>query len=628
MTICTYFWAFYNSIYNLDKLENYPSLITQKVDSLDKSKKQYLKGYKYGEFLNSSLDSNYYMVEIPSKTNQSFYMECPLENIVIKPGQTIKFSCYTLSKSKNATYQRIIGSFNNEKDRIFPEISTIYDTPNKWIFHKVVYKNYTNKDIVINDFDIWCTNSCDGEDDSNARFFVTKPMLEFDGNVYSFLNISNFDNNYNLLCNNFDSLLIDNVNGREDRFLMDSLPLFPGQVLGFDIYTKKMSDNSSVDLNIALLNNFTNYSDVFNVDFSKDTIGKWTLHKEYIVNNKDTLIWFNQFNWNYTANDTSNYLISKPMLHYGVAVAYNPNPYDSIYQQYYDYQKIKNHFAGKNGLVFDILKSQYWDRKDLSLKVQFLGNLTNFTYLHFSHFGHPSYIGFFVLFVLIVLMYILFFIKHKFLYVLFYLGQILYFVFFLFLVQSRTNLIAFLVVAFAFGVIVIFRQRKLLKSLLFVLVIVVSFFAFMRTERFSYAINNFKEGNYQESNARVGIWLKSIDCIKEKPILGYGLGDCDKIWKNWYQEGNAYMDFTHAHNQFLQAWLESGILGFLILCLAFVSVIVYAFKKKNYILILFWLIVVINLCFECMFMYHKGVTSVTPLIYLFLMKNPKNIVEK
>lgn len=435
-------------------------------------------------------------------------------------------------------------------------------------------------------------------------------------------------NTYNLLCNNFDSLLVDNSNCKNDRLIIDSLTLAPKDSITFGIYTKKLEDNSISNFNVTLLNNYTNYSLCFHIDAKNDSLGKWIFHKKTIVNNKDSIIVINQFNWNFYAKDSSKFLISKPMLCYGEIEDYCKNPFDSIYEKYYRTIIIKNHFQGQSGIVFEPVKMYYWKYKFDNFWDNFNGCFTNFTYTNFSHFGHPSYIGFFVLFVLIVLMYILFFIKHKFLYILFYLGQILYFVLFLFLIQSRTNLIAFLVVAFAFGIIVIFRQRKIFKSLIFALVIVVSFLAFMRAERFSFAINNFKEGNYQESNARVGIWLKSIESIKEKPILGYGLGDCDKIWKNWFQEGNASMDYTHAHNQFLQAWLESGFLGFLFLSLAFVSVIVYAFKKKNYILILFWIIVIINLCFECMFMYHKGVTSVTPLIYLFLMKNPKNIVEK
>ncbi|MEZ5682130.1 MAG: O-antigen ligase family protein [Erythrobacter sp.] len=54
------------------------------------------------------------------------------------------------------------------------------------------------------------------------------------------------------------------------------------------------------------------------------------------------------------------------------------------------------------------------------------------------------------------------------------------------------------------------------------------------------------------TQSRGGMWQESIDCMLEKPVFGIGGGNA-----------NACIDYTHAHNVFINYLLETGVVGFL-----------------------------------------------------------------
>lgn len=53
--------------------------------------------------------------------------------------------------------------------------------------------------------------------------------------------------------------------------------------------------------------------------------------------------------------------------------------------------------------------------------------------------------------------------------------------------------------------------------------------------------------------ARVDIWLKTIDLMKESWFTGLGLGTWSEVFKGW----------IHAHSSYLQLWADTGIVGVL-----------------------------------------------------------------
>lgn len=63
-------------------------------------------------------------------------------------------------------------------------------------------------------------------------------------------------------------------------------------------------------------------------------------------------------------------------------------------------------------------------------------------------------------------------------------------------------------------------------------------------------------------STRIRLWQTSFNMIKDKPILGIGLGNFDRLFDRYKVEG--FYDITcHPHNDFLNVAVNSGLLGLL-----------------------------------------------------------------
>lgn len=101
------------------------------------------------------------------------------------------------------------------------------------------------------------------------------------------------------------------------------------------------------------------------------------------------------------------------------------------------------------------------------------------------------------------------------------------------------------------------------------------------------------------SEQRLILWTVSWQEIKEHP-LGAGTGNVDEVLgnrlRNLNQSELAALKLN-PHNQFLQTGIEIGVIGLFFLLLIIGYSIYFAFKNRNWIL----LILVLNLAFNCLF---------------------------
>lgn len=109
---------------------------------------------------------------------------------------------------------------------------------------------------------------------------------------------------------------------------------------------------------------------------------------------------------------------------------------------------------------------------------------------------------------------------------------------------------------------------------------------------------------------RVLAWKASIKLIKENPILGVGTGDVrDELLKK-YQEmgytGVAQKNYN-PHNQYLQTYLSTGVLGFLTLLLLLLIPFVLSLIKGKILYSLFSLLFLLNLTAESMLENQAGI---------------------
>lgn len=85
---------------------------------------------------------------------------------------------------------------------------------------------------------------------------------------------------------------------------------------------------------------------------------------------------------------------------------------------------------------------------------------------------------------------------------------------------------------------------------------------------------------------RVDFTLNSLRIIKKKPIFGYGTGSFKYVYNNYAREHNITAT-NNPHNEYLNIWLQIGVLGLLSLTFVFLSLLkmsIYLDAKEKYLL--------------------------------------------
>jgi O-antigen ligase len=248
-------------------------------------------------------------------------------------------------------------------------------------------------------------------------------------------------------------------------------------------------------------------------------------------------------------------------------------------------------------------------------------NANAFFYSEFTYFLHPSYFAMYFVFAqLIVMLYYKTWLSHL-KYLNLKIGFIsLGFLVSIFLSSSKMGLIAaFTVLPITLFVLLINRGYK--KSVFVLLVGLIAITGmtyklfpspFQRLQT-AFTVTTSTESidlSATESTAvRILIWRQAIDIIKENVVFGTTPGDAnDALYQSYQKNGltGATKKKLNAHNQFLQTFIGTGILGFILLSLMTVGAIIFGFLKKNYALILFSSLIVLNFLVESMLQAQAG----------------------
>lgn len=135
--------------------------------------------------------------------------------------------------------------------------------------------------------------------------------------------------------------------------------------------------------------------------------------------------------------------------------------------------------------------------------------------------------------------------------------------------KSAIIMLCFLFVFFFFLNKKIKLRLKIFFSLIiaFLLIVTLMFIPDI-SNRFNDMYNLFDTSKSTSTNLRINLFNLSIDAIKEKPFLGYGIGDSKDVLsalenQNDFFKGNYY----NTHNQFLSFLISTGFLGLFIFVL-------------------------------------------------------------
>ena len=210
------------------------------------------------------------------------------------------------------------------------------------------------------------------------------------------------------------------------------------------------------------------------------------------------------------------------------------------------------------------------------------------------------------------------------------------------LLSSKAGILITLLIFLLSLIYLFFYKKYYLLSVIFLLCISLMSFVFLkafpyslkRVELLKSAILDKKytdKENNEGNSSRILVWKTSLELIKENPVIGVGTGDAkDKLIEK-YQENNISNALNlklNSHNQYLQTWIATGILGFLILILCFLLSLIKSFKEKNYLYLIFLIVIILNISVESMFERQAGVVFYAFFNVLLFYKNhlPENSV--
>lgn len=266
----------------------------------------------------------------------------------------------------------------------------------------------------------------------------------------------------------------------------------------------------------------------------------------------------------------------------------------------------------------------------------FFQDINAFFYSEFAYFMHPSYFAMYLVFALLIVM--LFYpkwlthlsnlnIKIGFISVIFLVS--------IFLCSSKMGLItAFLLLPTTLFVILFNNgYKKMFIGLILSLILGISITYKLFPSPFERLKVAFKvtassqaidKTDAESTAVRILIWHESIKLIKENFWFGTTAGDAnDKLIQSYQKEGlsGALIKKLNAHNQFLQTFIGTGILGFVLLLLMTVFITIYGFMKRNYILVLFSILMICNFLVESMLQAQAGFIFFVFFLCLLLKYN-------
>ena len=137
-------------------------------------------------------------------------------------------------------------------------------------------------------------------------------------------------------------------------------------------------------------------------------------------------------------------------------------------------------------------------------------------------------------------------------------------------------------------------------------------------------------------SARVQVYTLATNYISEHILWGCGSGEQEQaLLEEEVKMGDNYQHipvlpaYSHSHNQFLDEFMQFGVVGFLVVLLLFVVGFYMAFKHKNYLMFMLFFIFIVNSMIDVPFNTAYG-QNVFIVFFCLFSQIPRmsNLVEK
>ncbi len=196
---------------------------------------------------------------------------------------------------------------------------------------------------------------------------------------------------------------------------------------------------------------------------------------------------------------------------------------------------------------------------------------------------------------------------------------LLVFVILLFLISNKAGLLSLGIIFFYRLLTLPFsRNRKIVYSGLLILMTLIFLNinprfheSFLRVIKGDIELDT--EGRYGFS-PRLLSWDAALELIREKPLMGYGAGQAQLVLNETYEKKGYIFplkESLNAHNQFLQIWIENGLLGLLSFILILVILIIKTGNYKGEVaksVLIFVIVISVNAMFESVLNRFSGIS--------------------
>lgn len=276
----------------------------------------------------------------------------------------------------------------------------------------------------------------------------------------------------------------------------------------------------------------------------------------------------------------------------------------------------------------------------LSLEHYHYQVLRAFSNARWYGFMHPSYLSMYSVFAIVLSYFFIIEFKSRWIkttlsFVLLFLTAMV------FSIQSKTGMFTLFIVIIYLSIISLKRVSSiyikilaplLLSTILILLITSNNRVLVMYQTIKGGLVENIIEG--RSTSERFDIWEVSFNIISNNLLFGVGSGDIQKELDVEYNKNKN--KFSHAikfnlnpHNQFIETLLGQGLLGLVLLLMLSYFGFYSAIHNKDFILMAFMLLLIMNLISESMFNRQAGVVFISLFYYLLTFKNKeiKNIYE-
>ena len=174
---------------------------------------------------------------------------------------------------------------------------------------------------------------------------------------------------------------------------------------------------------------------------------------------------------------------------------------------------------------------------------------------------------------------------------------------------NGTLILAAVIILLTLGVLSVWKIYYLEHSRTLYFIVLIFFgFLIINPQTLSHTDNKLNDSIM----LRTKVTKASLQVISENWLTGVGIGDgCDEM-KHIYKEmceGAMAKKRYNSHNQFLTSWIQSGIIGVILLIWSFATVSRRAFRKKSLLLHLFGIIFIVSFLFESILVRYWGVLT-------------------